>query len=108
MNDPRSYTNENPPGLSRLPDFVDPSGISDEFDAANVSCDLDYQPPVSGQRRMLAVGRIVKGTSTKNATVRFPGILQCFRVDESVRPFAHIGVAVVAKNATGKDTSGNR
>jgi hypothetical protein len=29
-------------------------------------------------------------------------ILQCFRVDDSVRPFAHVGVAVVAKNATGK------
>ena len=27
--------------------------ISDEFDAAGVPCDLDYQPPVSGQRRTL-------------------------------------------------------
>ena len=27
--------------------------ISDEFDAAAVPCDLDYQPPVSGQRRTL-------------------------------------------------------
>jgi Abortive infection C-terminus len=27
--------------------------ISDEFDAASVPCDLDYQPPASGQRRTL-------------------------------------------------------
>ena len=27
--------------------------ISDEFDAAGVPCDLEYQPPVSGQRRSL-------------------------------------------------------
>ena len=27
--------------------------ISDEFDAAGVGCDLEYQPPVSGQRRSL-------------------------------------------------------
>jgi len=27
--------------------------ISDEFDAAGVFCDLEYQPPVSGQRRSL-------------------------------------------------------
>ena len=27
--------------------------ISDEFDAADIPCDLEYQPPVSGQRRSL-------------------------------------------------------
>lgn len=27
--------------------------ISDEFDAARIDCDLDFQPPVSGQRRTL-------------------------------------------------------